>query len=88
MLNHTHYSEKAKRGLDGETYHFANFTLGLGYRTGKAWSPDKDTIVYEFAELAKALRNYPSLHQENRTKAGQNLLSRAKNLLVRLEANK
>lgn len=88
MLNQTHYSEKAKRGLDGETYHFANFTLGLGYRTGKAWSPDKDTLIYEFVELAKVLRNYPSLHQQDRKKAAQNLLSRAKNLLIRMEANK
>ena len=87
MLALAHSPENAGDGLDGETYHFANFTIGYGYRTGKVWSPNEGTPAFELVELAKALREYPHLGQRDRKKAAQSLLNGAQNLLRRLKNN-
>ncbi len=84
MLTQTHYPKKSHIGLDGETSHFANFTEGLGYQTGKTWSPSKGTINYKFIELAKALQNYPNLQKEKRAEAAQEMFSAAQILLEHL----
>jgi hypothetical protein len=82
------YDEKAGMGLDGESIHYANFTLGVGYRTGTAWSPDKGTINYELAEIAKAMREYPTLSETDRKGASKTILTKAKKLLARLKGSK
>jgi len=87
-LSQVKYEENEKQGLDGETIHYANFTLGVGYRAGQAWSPDNGTITKELAELAKALREYPMLSGANRKTALKSMQSKAQTLLVRLKTNK
>ena len=86
MLTRVQYPEKSEQGLDGETCHFANFTLDFGYRTGKVWSPSAGTLTYELVELAKALREYPSLSEAARKVAAQELQNRAQEMLARLKA--
>lgn len=84
MLMRVHYPEKAELGLDGENCHFANFVTGLGYRTGKVWSPVKGTPGYELMELAKALSEYPALLETDRKDAAREMMQRAQRLLALL----
>jgi hypothetical protein len=87
-LSQVKYEEKERLGLDGESIHYANFTLGIGYRAGQAWSPEERTITNELSELAKALREYPILSEVNRKTASKAMQSKAQALLARLKANK
>ncbi|HCE68273.1 MAG: hypothetical protein A2X82_03615 [Geobacteraceae bacterium GWC2_55_20] len=87
-LSQVKYEDKENQGLDGERIHYANFTLGVGYRAGKAWSPDEGTITSELAELAKALREYPMLSGAKRKTASKTMQSKAQVLLARLKTNK
>jgi hypothetical protein len=87
-LSQVKYEDKENKGLDGESIHYANYTLGVGYRTGQAWSPDEGTITKELAELAKALREYPMLSGANRKNASKAMQSKAQTLLARLKTNK
>jgi hypothetical protein len=88
MLSRVRYPEKVVLGLDGESYHFANFELGVGYRTGKVWSPDEGTLAYDLVAIGKSLRKYPSLLEIERNAAAQILLSNAQALLTRLNGTK
>jgi hypothetical protein len=88
MLMRVHYPEKKRLGTDGENYHFANFSSEGGYRTGKVWSPAKETPTYELVKLAEALREYPSLPETNRQNAVQAMLKRAQDLLSQLKESK
>jgi hypothetical protein len=82
MLMRVQYSPKAGRGLDGESYHFANAVRGIGYRAGWVWSPHEGTSSYELVELAKALREYPALRKSDRKGASQEMLKRAEKLIA------
>lgn len=88
ILATTQYPNKSQHGLDGETSHFANFTKGIGYQTGKTWSPSKDTTNYKLVELAKALQNYPNIQENERTEAAKKLYNDAQTLLKSLNDNK
>lgn len=87
-LSQVKYDEKENLGLDGETIHYANFTLGVGYRAGQAWSPDEGTVMNELAELAKALRQYPMLSVANRKTVSKSMQKTAQTILARLKTNK
>lgn len=87
-LSQVKYEEKERQGLDGESIHYANYTLGIGYRAGQAWSPEERTITKELSELAKALREYPKMSGANRKITSKAMQSKAHALLARLKANK
>lgn len=88
MLSRVRYPEKVVHGVDGEFYHFANFELGVGYRTGKVWSPDKGTFAHDLVAIGKSLRKYPSLLEIERNAAAQILLNNAQALLTRLNGTR
>ena len=70
MLMRVRYPESKVIGLDGETFHFANFTEEGGFRAGTVWSPPEGTPAHELVVLATDLS---TLKESDRKEAAQEL---------------
>lgn len=79
---------QAHGGLDGVTYHFADFTTGVGYRSGKTWSPPSGSRLDALVALATKLSDYTRAPAAERATLDQALARDADALLLRLHADK
>ena len=56
-LGTTSYSDESRAGLDGASFYFTSFRVGLGLRAGTAWSPEAKSLPSELLDVAVGLRN-------------------------------
>ncbi len=70
-------------GLDGVTYHFADFERGVGYRSGSAWSPGVQTRIGALVDLGNRLAAYAAADGTRRSELEADLMQRADALLAR-----
>jgi hypothetical protein len=89
MLARTRVPPEHAFGLDGVTYHAAQFEVCTGYRCGMTWSPAEGARARDFVDLAVALQRYARSGQGERAAIRRELRSRAEALLARIaEANR
>lgn len=88
ILSRVRYHVKNGDGTDGEPFHVAHFVRGIGYRSGKTWSPLNGTRTYDFVELAKVLGTFTHTEGPEREAAHRDMVARAKSLLGRLGKDK
>ena len=55
-LRTTSYSDESHDGLDGTSYYFTSFRVGLGLRSGTSWSPEDKSLPSELISVAHALQ--------------------------------
>jgi hypothetical protein len=56
-------------GDDGISYHVAHYVDGLGYRSGKTWSPSDPGSLSDFVSIAEALRAFVLAKEHTRDAA-------------------
>ena len=56
-LGTTAYPDESSAGLDGASYYFTSFRVGLGLRAGTAWSPEPKSLPSELLRVAYELPN-------------------------------
>jgi hypothetical protein len=54
----THYPKEEVMGLDGVTYHFSSFVIGIGVRAGQTWSPDPHSTCGMLVTLGEHLHRF------------------------------
>lgn len=59
-LGTTSYPDEGRAGLDGASFYFTSFRVGLGLRAGTAWSPEAKSLPSELIEVAIDLRDLGS----------------------------
>jgi hypothetical protein len=55
-LGTTSYPDESRAGLDGASFYFTSFRVGLGLRAGTAWSPEPKSLPSELIQVAYGLR--------------------------------
>jgi len=56
-LGTTSYPNESRDGLDGVSYYFTSFRVGLGVRAGTAWTPEAKSLPSELLRVAYELSN-------------------------------
>lgn len=82
-LRQVRYPEQPRLGLDGVTYHFADWTRGFGYRAGTVWLPATTSRLAGLVEVGEALAAYARTAPQDRPAAEQKLLEKSKALTAR-----
>ncbi len=85
MLARVRYSQSGVIGLDGVQYHVSNWAEGIGFRSGRTWSPDPGTRTAALVELAEHMLKTA---QTPSVAAERDLQGRARALLARIGANR
>lgn len=85
MLAHVRYSESGLIGLDGVQYHVSSWAQGIGFRSGRTWSPHPGTRTAALVELAERMVKTAQTPSEP---AERELQGRARALLARIGANR
>ena len=57
-LSQTRYPQEQCNGCDGIIYHFAYGRKGISEKSGKTWSPEKESVPGKLVGLSEALGSY------------------------------
>lgn len=76
------YVTKSGLGLDGVSYHFSTFEIGVGLRAGKVWSPDPASACGQLVKLGEDLDRYVRGEVSE-----EDIVEEAKSLARRLRKN-
>ena len=68
MLLRTRYPKRFGVGRDGVNYHFETHGGGVGFMSGKTWSPRPDTAPGKLVELCSLLLRYTKADEASRPK--------------------
>lgn len=68
MLEQVRHPERARLGLDGASFHFTYWELGVGCMAGRTWSPSADLATGRLVAVAQSLREYTLAEEPTRQK--------------------
>lgn len=73
-------------GFDGTMHHVASWAFGVGYRTGRTWSPQPGSKPWDLVELAEALEAFVHSNESERSAARRQIIRLAEALRERLRS--
>ncbi len=95
MLRTVRYPDKARDGLDGETYRFSRGVPLLdrgrpspmvgGFEHGQIWTPDDDSMTRELVAIGESLKKYALAKPEEKEKLRSEILAKSDRLRAKLD---